>query len=289
MLTRREILTFTVTAGVASAAMPTLTRSAPDVPSGIPVVDTNISLFHWPFRRLPHDTPDLLVQKLRSLGIVQGWAASFEGILHRDITGVNQRLADVCREWAELIPIGSINPALPDWERDLQRCISEHNMPGVRLYPSYHGYTLDDPRFVRLLQLAARAGRFIQIAVAMEDPRTQNTLLRVPDVDPGPLMKLMPVIEGARVQILNHNLRPQLLQQFGNTPGVFFDTARVEGTDGIPHLVKNVAFDRVLFGSHTPFLIPEASLIRVHESDILDDASLVRVLSDNASLLLAEK
>lgn len=288
MLTRRDILTWT-TAGVASTAMATWSRSALEVSSGVPIVDTNISLFPWPFRRLPFDTPDLLVHKLRSLGIVQGWAASFEGILHRDLTGVNQRLADVCRGWAELIPIGSINPTLPDWEKDLHRCISEHNMPGVRLFPSYHGYTLDDPRFVRLLQYAAGAGRFIQIAVAMEDHRTQNTLLRVPDVDPSPLIKLMPGIESARVQILNHNLRPQLLQQLGNTPRVFFDTARVEGTDGIPHLVTNAALDRVLFGSHAPFLIPEASLIRVHESDMLDHAALVRVLSNNAALLLAEK
>jgi len=289
MLTRRDILTWTMTAGVTSAAMPTWPRSALEVAAGLPIVDTNISLFRWPFRRLPFDTPNLLVQKLRSLGIVQGWAASFEGILHRDISGVNQRLAEVCRAWAELVPIGSINPAVPGWEKDLHRCISEYNMPGVRLYPSYHGYTLDDPRFVRLLQHAAQAGRFIQIAVAMEDQRTQNTLLRVSDVDPGPLIKLMPGIENARVQILNHNLRPDLLQQLGTTPGVFFDTARVEGTDGIPRLVNNVASERVLFGSHAPFLIPEASLIRVHESDMLDEASLIRVLSDNAALLLAEK
>lgn len=41
--------------------------------------------------------------------------------------------------------------------------------------------------------------------------------------------------------------------------------------------------------SYVPFLIPEASLIRIHESDIPDEAWLVRVLSDNAVLFLAEK
>ena len=99
-------------------------------------------------------------------------------------------------------------------------------------------------------------------------------------------MKLMNDMRGARVQILNHNLRPPLLQQLGETPGMFFDMSRVDGTDGVPQLVQSVPPGRVMFGSHAPFLIPEAALIRVHESGVLDDASLRAVLSENAGQLL---
>ena len=98
-------------------------------------------------------------------------------------------------------------------------------------------------------------------------------------------MKFMKDMPGARVQILNHNLRSPLLQQLGETPGVFFDTARVDGTDGVPQLVQSVPPGRVMFGSHAPFLIPEAALIRVHESGILEEASLWTVLSENAGQL----
>jgi predicted TIM-barrel fold metal-dependent hydrolase len=290
-LNRRDVLTFAVAAGVASAGLPSAGLPAiENVPDenhpNFRITDTNISLFRWPFRRLPLDHVDDLVRKLRSLGVTQAWAGSYEGILNRDIAGVNQRLADACRRCQELIPFGSVNPSLPDWEGDLRKCIDEHNMPGIRLHPNYHDYTLNDPRLAKLFELATEAGLLIQIAAAMEDTRTQHPMLHVPDVDLALLPELLTTHPRARVQILNHHPRSSLLQRLTATPSVCFDTARVEGTDGVPMLVNSLPPGRVLFGSHSPFLIPEASLIRVHESETLNDAGLQAVLSDNAKQVL---
>lgn len=282
MMNRRDVLTVAASVGAACAWLPAPAQTGDEVTSPFPVIDTNVSLFRWPFRRLPLDETDALLKKFRSLGIVQACAGSFDGILHRDITKVNQQLADACRHHPELIPFGSINPELPGWEEDLRQCIEVHDMRGIRLHPNYHGYTLEDPRFIRLLELATEAGRLIQIAVSMEDPRTQHSLLQVPEVDLASLPKRMTAIPGAKVQILNLNARAPLMEQLSDTPGVYFDTARVEGTDGVPKLVQSVPPGRVMFGSHSPFLIPEAALIRVHESAILDDASLRAVLYENA-------
>jgi predicted TIM-barrel fold metal-dependent hydrolase len=284
MMNRRDVLTLAVSAGGATVFRPSTARTAGDVEALPPlrIVDTNVSLFQWPFRRLPLDDADTLVKKLRSLGIDQAWAGSFEGVLQRDIESVNQRLADVCRKRPELIPIGSVNPELPGWEDDLRRCVENHKMPGIRLHPNYHGYALDDPRFARLLELATAAGLFVQLAALIEDTRTQHLQLQVADVDLAPLPEIVRGVSNARVQILNYRPRPTALGQLATTPGIFFDTARVESTDGVPNLMKNVPAGRVLFGSHAPFLIPEAALIRVHESDVLDDNSLRAVLSKNA-------
>lgn len=290
MMNRRDVLTLAVSAGAATAILPGAARAADDdgEPSSFRIVDTNVSLFRWPFRRLPLDDVDTLVKKLRSLGIDQAWAGSFEGVLQRDIASVNQRLADACRRHPELIPIGSINPELPGWEDDLRRCVDDHNMPGIRLHPNYHGYALDDSRFARLLKLATDAGRFVQLAAAIEDTRTQHLQLQVPDVDLAPLAGIVRGVANARVQILNYRPRPTALGQLAATPGVFFDTARVESTDGVPNLMKNVPAGRVMFGSHAPFLIPEAALIRVHESGVLDAKSLQAVLSQNADHVIGK-
>jgi predicted TIM-barrel fold metal-dependent hydrolase len=284
-MNRREVLSLAAAAGAVSPFVPPSARSDDDVSPRPWIIDTNVSLFQWPFRRLPLDNVDALVTRLRSLGIAQAWSGSFEGVLHRDAEGVNRRLAATCGRYPELIPIGSVNPALPDWAEDLRRCAQEHGMPGVRLYPNYHGYTLEDPRFAELLKRATAAGQFIQIASAMEDTRTQHDLVRVNDVDLAPLPDVTADVPGARVQILNHRPRPPLLEVLAKTPGLFIDTARVESTDGVPNLTQAAA-GRVMFGSHAPFLIPDAALIRVHESDSLDEHALWDVLAGHAEQFL---
>ena len=71
------------------------TRSASERIPGV-IIDTNVNISRWPFRRLAGDeTPDL-VARLRKRNVAQAWAGSFDGILHKDIGGVNARLAAEC-------------------------------------------------------------------------------------------------------------------------------------------------------------------------------------------------
>lgn len=237
------------------------------------VIDTNVNLFEWPFRRLPYDTIDALVGKLRSLGIAQAWAGSFEGLLHRDVAGVNFRLAEACRSVPGelLVPFGTVNPSLPDWEEDLRRCRQEHRMPGVRLHPNYHGYGLDDPRFARLLAMSAQRDMLVQLAVAMEDERTQHPLVRAADVDLAPLASVVKATPGVKVQLLNYRPRGEVFEQLAETPGVWFDVGRVEATDGVARLMRSGAGERAVFGTHAPFLVYESAMIRAYEAGLTEN------------------
>lgn len=281
-LNRRELLATAVAAFALQRALPVLAENEPSIRS---IIDTNVSLFQWPFRRLPLDNTRLLAEKLQLLGICEAWAGSFEGIFQRDLTGVNSRLVEECTQYPLFIPVGSVNPMLPGWQTDVRRCFEDHHMIGVRVHPGYHGYTLDDAEFAKLLSITAEAGRFVQVVVCLEDTRTQNELVRVPDVDLAPLIPLLRQIPKSRVQLLNYRPEAALMKQLSSLPNVDFDIARVEGTDGVPRLVDVVASERVLFGSHAPFLIPEAALIRTHESGLLDAGQLQAVLAGNPQRL----
>ena len=101
------------------------------------MIDTNVDLFQWPFRRVAGDDPASLVTHLRSKGVTQAWACSYQALLMRDVAGVNIRLAEACRKHGPgfLLPFGNVNPKEPDWQEDVRRCAEVHHMPGIRLRP----------------------------------------------------------------------------------------------------------------------------------------------------------
>jgi hypothetical protein len=218
-------------------------------------------------------TPAQLTTKLRQHGVTSAWVGTFDGVLHTDIAAVNARLADGCAEasnGALLRPFGTINPTLPDWEEDVRRCHEVHRMPGLRLYPNYHGYALDDARFARLLDAAARRHLLVQIALSVEDDRTQNPVFTAAPVSAAPLVDVMARLPAARVMLLNCSSRilgpnNPLLARLA-TAGVYFEIATLEGVAGIASLVQKLPALRLTFGSHTPFYYFEAALLKLQES-----------------------
>ncbi len=233
------------------------------------LLDTHVYLFQWPFRRLKYDRTDALVAKLRSHGVEQAWAGSYEGIFCKDIEAVNARLADECNKYPDmLIPFGTININLPDWEEDLRRASEEHRMPGIRLHPGYQNYKLDHPGFARLLDLAAERRLLVQLAVWMQDERHHNPLMIVPNVDVSPLPGLLKDRPGLRLQLLNQLRIPDGpdFEAFLPYPNVFFDTSKLETLAAFDHTLPKLPADRIAFGSYAPYFNIEANLLKLRES-----------------------
>ncbi len=261
----------------AAAAVTAISPAAVDGEGALTIIDSNVSLFRWPFRRLPLDSTEKLVEKIHELGIGSAMAGSFEGVFQRDLSAVNARLAEECAKYPELHPIGSVNPTARDWKQDFFECVENHEMAGIRLHPGYHGYGLDHSSFAELVGMAVEADVVVQVAVSLEDTRTHNEFVRVPDVD----VSKMPDPGNGRIQLLNWKPRG------GIPPKVYFDTARIDGTDSLAKLLTTVSPHRILFGTHAPLLIPEAALIRaVHENQLSEDP-MGRILAENAARLFS--
>jgi len=265
--------------------------------AGPEIIDSNVHLFRWPFRRLKYDRTEALVRKLRRHRIVQAWAGSFEAVFHKQLDGANRRLADECRGRGDglLVPIGSVNPVWPDWEEDLRRCHEPYRMPGIRLYPAYHGYRLDHPELLRLLGAAARRGLLVQIAIRMEDERVHHPSVVAPVVNASPLPKVLARVPEARVQLLNADtvFRSGHVGALIERTRTTFDIAAVEGNGGIARLIADthptyrgrVPVERLLFGTHAPFFPCESALLKLFESP-LDRPQLDAIMFANARRLL---
>ncbi len=283
-MNRREFICATGAVAVGLGALPALAaKSATDG-----LIDVNVSLSRWPARRLPLDETSSLVARLKGQGVVQAWAGSFDGIFYKDLAAANTRLAEESRRNGRglLVPFGTVNPAAPEWEAELRRCQAEYKMPGVRLFPGYHGYNLADKNFAKLLAICAELGLITQIVVAIEDERMMHPLLRSTGFEVAPLIDQLKACPNARVVLLNwfRSAKGPLITRVAEAGNCSFDIATVEEVGGVGKLLKQVPLSRVVFGSHAPFFYFESAKLKLHESE-LSAEQLSAIARGNAASL----
>lgn len=294
---RREFLksSMMAAAALAVAAPEGAERPGPGSDFAPRIIDSNVHIHGWPFRKLKYGDTDALVAKLRSHRVEEAWAGSFDALFHKHLDAVNRKLADACRDHANfLLPFGTVNPAWPDWQEELRRCHEEYGMAGIRLYPGYQNYPLEHPEFGRLVAEATDRDMIIQIAVDMEDERVHHPRVHVPAVDVLVLPEVLREVPGARVQLLNpfRHVRGDRLVTMVNETNVVFDVSNLEGDGGIERVIAgthwflpgSVPAGRLLFGTHAPFFPAENALLKLFESQ-LSREQLKMVMHDNAASL----
>src|SRR5690606_31962711 len=132
---------------------------------------------NWPFRRMRYNDPAGLLERLGRIGVERAWVTLLDAVMYKNVHAGNEQLAEMVAGYEALVPVGTINPTWPGWERDLEACGGSLGFAGVRVNPNYHGWPLADGLLGELLDGAGELGLFVEVAPRMTDERHHHPLV----------------------------------------------------------------------------------------------------------------
>ena len=190
-----------------------------------------------------------------------------------DYSGPNDVIWNAYEEHPGLfVPFFRLNPHR-DYDREFGRCI-ERGFMGLKLHPVSQKFELDDPRVVRLFEMAAGIGLPVLIHAGFAMQRIVEPLL--PTVEALPELRLI-LGHAAMVEVL------EAARAFEGHPNLLFETSVVRGKD-LYELFSSVDPSRICYGSDIPYGDLPSTLhgtLAAAEAAGVTESALPGLLSEN--------
>lgn len=227
------------------------------------MIDADVWAGHYPFRPFPHPSqdPHQIKDYLQARGIQRACLASLHAAFYADPQQGNAELLPQVVGDEFFLPVGVINPSLHNWRDTLARCVDEYGCRLVRLLPNYHLYSLVDGFVADFLAEANRRRLVVTIVKRLEDERMHHLLMKVPGVENSEIIALTQRYPHPLL-ILSAYL-PEIKELAVAGSQLYFDVAFAETMNTMLRLTEDVAADRLLFSTHTPFFYPEAAIGKI--------------------------
>ncbi len=190
-----------------------------------------------------------------------------------DYSGPNDVVWNAYEEHPDLfVPFFRLNPHL-NYEAEFGRCV-ERGFGGLKLHPVSQHFELDDPRVVRLFEMAAEADLPVLIHAGFAMQRIVEPL--VPTVEALPELRLI-LGHAAMIEVLD------AVRAFEEHPNVLFETSVVRAKD-LYVLFSSLDPSRICYGSDIPYGDLPSTLhatLAAAEAAGVPEAALPGILSEN--------
>jgi uncharacterized protein len=229
------------------------------------LLDINASVGHWPFKQVKDNSCAALLERMDRFGIAMAAVANLNGIFYKNTQAANEELFAEIRSDTRFedrfLPFAVLNPLYAGWRKDLDTCCDRFGMRGIRVYPLYHDYELDEPALVELVQRARDRGLPVAFTLRMVDRRQRSWM----DIDrEWSLADVLPVIRAvpdAKYLILNIANGMALRDEEAGVirdANVLIDTSGRE-ISNLGELIQLYGDEKFAFGTHSPILDPVSS------------------------------
>lgn len=251
-------------------------------------IDVNTYVGHWPFRRIQPAGAKGLISILDRTKTEVALATPMHGIFYKDcLEGMREMLEEIEEYGSRLWPLTVINPAFPGWEEDFILSVEQLGARGLRLFPNYHGYSLDDGAAKALLREAEARELPTMISVRIRDERSHHWLVKVPSVPVEEIDRMLTAFPALKVIVGNAlwNELDALAEHLTNRADTFAEMSHFKSPMFIvEEFVDRFGAERLLYGSAAPLHYPEAQWLRVTRAEVSDEEK-EKILGGNAAAL----
>ena len=247
------------------------------------MIDINTALGNWPFQRFSQSTPAKLSKHLKQEGISRALVSSIDAIFYPDPDVYNRLLAASLKPFPELLPVFTVNPILANWEK----IVDSSKVKTVKIYPGYHNYSLLSDPVYSLAEKLIKNKMSLMIQMRVEDERLHHPLCQIPPVPVADIVKFAEKYPSLPVICLCPYFA-ELVPLTSNTENVYVDISFVETMNIITRVLRDVPAEKILFGSHTPFLYTRAATMKTEYAEI-DKKTLKMITETNAKKIFKLK
>lgn len=250
------------------------------------IFDSNVFYGRWPFRDCGEEDFTRIRARCEKNGVSGALVSSVNAIFYEDPFQAELRLHEAITGQPGVYHAMSVNPFASGWKDDLRIAVEDFHIRAIKLFPGYHGYSLQGPEIAQVCEQAGKYDLPIILALCVEDTRVTYMLRQAPI----PLDKLGVFLGTWRdnTVVLSNisfgetmNLRPNLVSRdkvYVDMAGFKFISFPVE------KLLKVYPKEMLLFGSQCPLYVQKGILNEVICEKLPEDVQRA-ILWENARQL----
>ncbi len=231
--------------------------------------DINVSVGNWPFADFNPASVGRLLRHLEAEGINEALVSPVESILLPDPDIANARLYSKIKTCSGFRFVPVVNPLLKNWRAIIDRYGGESKF--FKVFPGYHGYSPaggDAGEFFAEMQ---ERGKIVMIQIRVEDERNQAPVMRVAGVPVEDIKAAARKFPSLKLVCLCAYYG-DIEELFKETENVYADISFAEKFRTLRSIIDLTGRpDRLLFGSHTPFLYTRASVMKLNDASVTAD------------------
>jgi len=238
------------------------------------IIDANVLIGNWAFRKLPYTDTGRVRQILEANGINQAVAGSLDAILFRNVQDGNEILYRAISQHRDFFtPAAAINPSYAGWEKDYEQALQE-KCAAIRVWPEYQAWSLLDSCSLELCRACEEDNLPLVLSAEIEDARQRHALDKPADSNSGQVRQLIEKMEVLKILIVN--ARAEKVREIAltlseeNRNRIFFDISGLWGAfvHDLDLCLEQVGVSQFVFGSHAALKTPETAITKLNLSRI---------------------